>query len=202
MSRTSLALALVVAAIPAIASAQSSTQTQQDSSRRGATRTQHSRGGDIDRDSSGNGSSRSRSSHGGSARFRGRSYGLNHDQVRQLQQAIDDRTQCDVGEADGVVGPKTRRALSCARKELGVQGNDMAELFNALGLDFASDDNGGNGQGNDRDRDMDRSSGDRAHRGNNRDNANRGNRANNGNGSNNGRDSTMRDSSRGQRPPR
>ena len=189
MKRTSLALALAVAAIPAIAGAQQSS-TQQDSTRRNADRTTRSRGGDVDRPDR-------RTGNGGNRRFRGRNYGLDREQVRQLQEAIDDRTECNVGTADGVMGPKTGRALTCARRELGIQGNDMGELFTALGLDFASEEAGANAQ-------SDSTQGNRANR------ANAGNRGNSRNRGNTGRDSTMRDStmrdstrgqSPGQQPP-
>ena len=181
MSRTSLALALVIAALPAIAGA------QQDSTRRDSTRHRAAgqyQKGQRDADDQRR-TTEKRGGEVGPSRFRGRTYGLNQDQVRQLQQALNDNTQCDAGEADGKVGPRTRRAIACARKELNVRGSDMGELFRALDLDFANDEGGQDDQG---------VSGRRARD----DDANRGNRGNRGNA---GRDSTMRDSSRGQRPP-
>jgi len=218
MSRTTLALALVVAAMPALAGAQSSTGTQQqDSTRRGNSgqssagqQTSGQRGSGNSRDAQGSrrtsqsrGGEVSRGNNGGSGQWRGRNYGLNQDQILQLQQAIDDRTQCDVGTADGIMGPKTRRALTCARKELGIEGNDMGELFSALDLDFANDQggqdmNGNNGQGNNGNRGTMGNSGNSGNAGNR---GTTGNSGNSGNRGNNGRDSTMRDSSRGQQPP-
>ena len=173
MSRTTLALALAVAAIPAIAGA------QQDTTARNRDRVEQGRGGAVERSD--------RRSGNAASRWRGRNYGLDREQVRQLQEAIDDRTQCAVGTADGIVGPRTRRAVSCARRELDIQGNDMGELFTALGLDFASGDTDAGAQGDST----------RANRGNR---ANAGNRGRAGNRGNAGRDSTARDSSRGQPP--
>jgi hypothetical protein len=65
------------------------------------------------------------------------SLGLSRDQVMQLQQALTS-AGCDAGTADGVVGRKTRQAMQCARQQLGVSGNDNQALFQALNLDFAS----------------------------------------------------------------
>lgn len=133
MRRTALALALALAVTPAIGGAQQDTTRQQDSTRRAqqdttrrppSVRTTESRGGEV------------ASPRGRVTRTRANNYGLDREQIRQLQQAINDRTECDAGTADGIIGPRTRRALSCARRELNVQGNDMTELFTALNLNF------------------------------------------------------------------
>jgi peptidoglycan hydrolase-like protein with peptidoglycan-binding domain len=65
------------------------------------------------------------------------SLGLTRSQVVQLQQALNN-AGCEVGTADGVVGAKTRQAMQCARQQLGVTSNDNQALFQALNLDFAS----------------------------------------------------------------
>jgi len=65
------------------------------------------------------------------------SLGLSRSEVVQLQQALSN-TGCDAGTADGVVGPKTRQAMQCARQQLGVSGNDNQALFQALNLNFAN----------------------------------------------------------------
>src|SRR5919199_3294541 len=57
----------------------------------------------------------------------GGNMGLEQDQVRQLQQALAD-DGCYTGRVDGIVGRMTRRAIACARRKNGVQGNNMNEL--------------------------------------------------------------------------
>lgn len=136
MKRTSILLALAVAAVPAVAGAQQDTTrrdtTQRDSIQRDTAqragqqrRTVESRGGEVE-------GPRRRVS-----RTARNSYGLDREQIRQLQQAINDRTQCDAGTVDGIIGPRTRRALACARRELNVQpAANIEELFGALQLEF------------------------------------------------------------------
>ena len=121
-TRTTITLALLAAALPAAAGAQQDSTMQRDSTARG--RTERSSAGEVSR-------SRMR-------RTSANNYGLDRDQLMQLQQAINDRTECDAGTADGVMGPRTRRALSCARRELQVTGNGMDALFTALNLDFGT----------------------------------------------------------------
>ena len=128
-TRTTLAIALLAAALPAAAGAQQDSTMRRDSTARG--RTERSSSGDVSRP-------RTR-------RTSANNYGLDRDQVMQLQQAINDRTECDAGTADGMMGPRTRRALTCARRELQVGANDMDALFTALGLDFAAGDAQGMG---------------------------------------------------------
>ena len=159
MRRTTLVLGLALVVVPAIAGAQQDS-TRRDSTGRGG-RSEQARGGEV---------SRSRSS---ANRFRGRNYGLDREQITQLQQAINDRTDCDAGTPDGLVGPRTRRALSCARRELNVSANDMGALFAALNLDFAGAEDAQGNAGN---------------------RENRGDRERRGNAGNRGRDSTPRDS--------
>jgi hypothetical protein len=90
-----------------------------------------------------------RAESGGSvARVRGRArgeYALSDEQVRQLQQALQ-TAGCDPGTIDGVMGPRTRRAMTCARQEKGLTGNDPNELFRSLDLDFTTG-TGGENQG-------------------------------------------------------
>ena len=59
--------------------------------------------------------------------------GLTRDQVMQLQTALSG-AGCDAGTADGIIGPKTRRAMACARQKNNVTTN--AELYRSLNLDF------------------------------------------------------------------
>jgi peptidoglycan hydrolase-like protein with peptidoglycan-binding domain len=67
--------------------------------------------------------------------MRASNYGLDRSQVMQLQQALKE-AGCDAGPADGVVGPKTRSAVACARQQKGISGNDMNALYSALNLNF------------------------------------------------------------------
>jgi hypothetical protein len=129
-------LALAIAAMPAAMAAQGGGQQgqQQDTTGQQGNRTVRSSGGTTARNAAG-------------ARSRGNNYGLDREQIRQLQQAINDLPNCDVGEADGRIGPRTRRGIACARRETGVTGNDMQALFEALNLDFQTDENGQNAAG-------------------------------------------------------
>ena len=176
-------LAIAFAALPAAMAAQGGSQ-QQDTSRQQRGRSDAS----LSRNAAG-------------SRARGGNYGLDREQIRQLQQAINDLPNCDVGEADGVMGPRTRRGIACARKETGVSGNDMQALFEALQLDFQSDDAQ---QGENRgDRAGDRA-GNRAGNASGRDSTRA--RGNSGRGNRPGsqRDSTHRDSTQsgsGNNPP-
>lgn len=111
---------LALAALPALAAAQDTTRQQLDSGRTNMQRQAQSQG------TTGRASGR-RSTRG--------NMGLSHDQVMQLQTALSG-AGCDAGTADGIVGPKTRRALTCARQKNNVTTN--AELYRALNLDFGA----------------------------------------------------------------
>jgi len=71
-------------------------------------------------------------------------YGLTHDQVHALQQALTD-DGCYDGAVDGRIGPKTRAALACSRRKHDLDGNNANELFRALNLDFTIADSTGMG---------------------------------------------------------
>ena len=60
---------------------------------------------------------------------------LSADQVRRLQTALND-TGCSAGEADGVVGPRTRRAMACGLEKNNLGNNDLPGLYRSLDLDF------------------------------------------------------------------
>ncbi|HVE79091.1 MAG TPA: peptidoglycan-binding domain-containing protein [Gemmatimonadaceae bacterium] len=77
---------------------------------------------------------------------RGGNMGLDRDQVEQLQQALADQG-CDPGTVDGLMGPRTRRAIACARQQLNVGGNDMNELYQRLNLNFGDESRRGGRQG-------------------------------------------------------
>ena len=60
---------------------------------------------------------------------------LSRENVMQLQTALSG-VGCDAGTADGIVGPRTRRAITCARQKNNVSTND--ELYRSLNLDFGT----------------------------------------------------------------
>lgn len=62
-----------------------------------------------------------------------RSTTLSRENIAQLQTALSE-AGCDAGTADGIMGPRTRRALTCARKKNNVSSNE--ELYQSLNLDF------------------------------------------------------------------
>jgi hypothetical protein len=66
---------------------------------------------------------------------RGGGMSLTREQTRQLQQALND-AGCDAGTPDGMMGRKTRTAMTCARQKKGISGTDNQALFQALGLSF------------------------------------------------------------------
>lgn len=70
--------------------------------------------------------------------------GLTGAQIRELQAALA-REGCDPGGIDGRMGPQTRRAIACARREKGINGNNANELLRALGLGFTVADSTGMG---------------------------------------------------------
>lgn len=69
------------------------------------------------------------------SRASSRSFGLERPQVMQLQEALNG-IGCDVGAVDGIVGPRTRAGVACARTQKGISGDDNQALFQALNLDF------------------------------------------------------------------
>jgi peptidoglycan hydrolase-like protein with peptidoglycan-binding domain len=73
-----------------------------------------------------------------------RNFGLNRDQIMQLQTAL--RTaNCNPGAIDGVMGPRTRSAMACARQQNNITGNNPNDLFRSLNLGFTTPDSTGMG---------------------------------------------------------
>lgn len=64
---------------------------------------------------------------------------LNHDQVTQLQTALQ-QANCNPGSIDGVMGPRTRSAMNCYRKNNNISGTNENDVFRSLNLDFAHPD--------------------------------------------------------------
>jgi peptidoglycan hydrolase-like protein with peptidoglycan-binding domain len=137
--RTSIAI-LALAALPVLASAQQDTaRTPQDTSRagqRGDTARGRAAAGDVELRGRATG-------RGGNAYGRG-TLGLTNDQVMELQQALRD-AGCDPGSIDGLLGPRTRRAMACARQQNNLTGNNANELFRSLNLSFTASDSMGMG---------------------------------------------------------
>jgi len=97
-----------------------------------------------------------RTASGTIGRASGRNYGLTRDQITQLQTALK-QADCDPGPADGVLGPRTRQAMSCARQKNNITGNNPNDLFRSLNLNFTTADSlGGRTEG----RGMNRTRGD------------------------------------------
>lgn len=121
---TVVVLALV--AMPALAMAQDSTRQHMDSARTRMQRGARSEMQDTTTRARTTGMARGR-------RLHRESLSLSKDQVMQLQTALSG-AGCDAGNADGIVGPKTRQAMACARQKNNVTTN--ADLYRALNLDF------------------------------------------------------------------
>lgn len=58
--------------------------------------------------------------------------------VREMQGALTD-AGCPTGAIDGIVGPRTRRAIACAERKYELSGGDLTALFEALNLRLTSD---------------------------------------------------------------
>lgn len=71
-----------------------------------------------------------------------RSYGLTRDQITQLQTALQ-QNNCNPGPVDGVLGPRTRSAMACARQKNNITGNNPNDLFRSLNLGFTTPDSTG-----------------------------------------------------------
>lgn len=115
--------AAAVALVPALLAAQTDSSRMRDSSRRSGRQQQTS-----------SGSVSSSTSMRTGAR-------LNHDQVTQLQTALQN-AGCDPGTIDGVMGTHTRSAMSCARQKNNITGNDANALYQSLNLNFSASDTG------------------------------------------------------------
>jgi peptidoglycan hydrolase-like protein with peptidoglycan-binding domain len=77
----------------------------------------------------------------------GRSSRLNHDQVTQLQTALQ-QANCNPGSIDGIMGPRTRSAMNCYRRKNNIAGNNPSDVYRSLNLNFSNSDslNAGNSQ--------------------------------------------------------
>ncbi|HEX6058931.1 MAG TPA: peptidoglycan-binding domain-containing protein [Gemmatimonadaceae bacterium] len=143
-TRRTVAMLAAVLLMPAAAFA------QQDTTRRDTTRADRPR---VERDTTrnrmdaqgrrnvpeqGRVSAESRGSVAAGARAR-RNLGLTSTQVTMLQQALKDGG-CDPGPVDGVVGPRTRRAIACGFRTNDLDGRNLNELFRSLDLQLTVED--------------------------------------------------------------
>jgi len=69
----------------------------------------------------------------------GRGTHLSHDQVKQLQTALQ-QANCDPGAIDGVMGSRTRSAMSCYRRNNNISGDNASDVYRALNLNFSTSD--------------------------------------------------------------
>lgn len=67
--------------------------------------------------------------------------GLTHEQVMELQRAINDHAGCNAGPVDGIVGPRTERGIACIKREMNISGGTN-EVLRALNLQFTSESTG------------------------------------------------------------
>lgn len=124
-TRTALLLALL---LPAVLAA------QQDTTHHRTTRQRATHADTTHRNTPRATRTHRETSSGGASLPRG-NMGLTADQVRQLQQALES-DGCNPGPLDGVIGARTRQAMACARRKLGVSSSDPNELLHALNLPF------------------------------------------------------------------
>lgn len=124
---------LAVAVLPTLATAQTggtqgSTQGGTQGSTQGSSQGS-TQGGTAQGTQGGQGSARAHRS-GTAHGMRGSSMGMTRAQVRQLQQSLAEM-DCYDGTVDGIVGPRTRSAIACARQQRSITGDDPNELLGA-----------------------------------------------------------------------
>jgi hypothetical protein len=72
-----------------------------------------------------------------SAALRTRLAALSHDQLKELQTALN-KNGCNAGPVDGISGPKTRQGVECGLRKNNISGNDLNALYKALNLNIGS----------------------------------------------------------------
>src|SRR5581483_7950778 len=65
--------------------------------------------------------------------------GLSTEQVKQLQQALND-AGCHAGPVDGLMGPQTRQGIACLREQRSITGDNLNDVLQALNLGFTASD--------------------------------------------------------------
>jgi hypothetical protein len=143
--RRTMALLAAAALLPALAAAQQTDTTRANRDRQQHGDTTRNRMDEQGRRNTADEGRRVRGESRGSIAARGRgNLGLTQTQVTMLQQALRD-AGCDPGSADGIVGPRTRRAIACAYQQKDLDGRNLNELFRALDLSITVDDSLGVG---------------------------------------------------------
>ena len=143
---TRLTLATLAAAVllPAAALAQVTDTTRRDTTRGRADRPEAQQDSSRNRmDAQGrrnvDAQGRVRAEAGGAVARPRRNLGLTSTQVTMLQQALKD-DGCDPGPIDGIVGPRTRRAIACGFQGNDLDGRNLNELFRSLDLQITVED--------------------------------------------------------------
>jgi Ni/Co efflux regulator RcnB len=140
-----MALLAAAALLPALAAAQQTDTTRGNRGRQTQGDTTRNRMDAQGRRDTADQGRRVRGESRGSVAARGRpNLGLTQMQVTMLQQALRDEG-CDPGPIDGIVGPRTRRAIACAYQENDLDGRNLNELFRALDLSITVEDSLGVG---------------------------------------------------------
>ncbi|HEY2376496.1 MAG TPA: hypothetical protein VGH98_11030 [Gemmatimonadaceae bacterium] len=124
MTKTGLAL-VALAMLPSLVAA----QTDSSRMRVDTTRARHER-----------------TSAGAIGRATTHNHGLTADQTKQLQTALS-QANCNPGTADGIWGPRTQRAMNCARQKNNITGNNPNDVFRSLNLSFTTTDSLGSRAG-------------------------------------------------------
>jgi hypothetical protein len=70
---------------------------------------------------------------------RSRAFGLSTDQVKELQQAIN-QNGCNAGPADGQFGHATREGIECIRHAKDIKSRNINDVLRALNLSFTASD--------------------------------------------------------------
>jgi peptidoglycan hydrolase-like protein with peptidoglycan-binding domain len=148
-TKRTMALLAVAALLPALAAAQQTDTAQRDTTRgnrdrQAQTDTTRNRMDAQGRRDTADEGRRVRGESRGSVGASPRNLGLTRTQVTMLQQALRD-DGCDPGRIDGIVGPRTRRAIACAYQENDLDGRNLNELFRALDLSITVEDSLGVG---------------------------------------------------------
>ena len=145
-TRWTMALAALAVLLPATALAQVTDTTRRDTTRGRADRPQVEDTSRNRMDAQGRRNvpeqgrvrAESRGAVATGARAR-RNLGLTSAQVTMLQQALLDEG-CDPGPVDGIVGPRTRRAIACGFRSNDLDGRNLNELFRSLDLRLTVED--------------------------------------------------------------
>ena len=71
----------------------------------------------------------------------GNDMGLTHQQVMELQRAINNHAGCNAGPVDGVMGPRTQQGIDCIKRDMNITGGTN-DVLRALNLQFTTESTG------------------------------------------------------------